>query len=314
MDKKLYYRGLAAQGWYNFSEALVYMLLLRPAPKELIYTKKIKYGNEKMQYINTISPRDKQNQKKPVMIYIHGGGWVSGITEMRNSYATHWAKNGFFVACVSYTYAPQKTFPSQLQEVFSAVDFLYEHKDEYGIDMDNIILAGESAGGYYITQLMSAVCDFVPYEKRGLKFKSQNEIKIKALVSLSGCFDFKRLTDPEKPQSKFPDMKAMCTSFFGMKIKELRKWLKTDEADIASPKISEKFAPTFIVWATRDMLKYEAFDLAQELEEQGVKHELFKVDDISAQHAWSIVLLFKKSRECFEKTLDFVLPLLPDYF
>lgn len=314
MDNKLYYRGLAAQGWYNFTEALVYMLLLRPTPKDLVYKSKIKYGKDKLQYINTFSPRGKQKEKKPVMIYIHGGGWISGITEMRNSYITHWAKKGFFVASVSYSYAPQKVFPAQLQEVFSAVDFLYEHKDEYGIDMDNIILAGESAGGYYISQVMSAVADLEPYENHGLKFKCADSIKIKALVSLSGCFDFERLSDPQKRQSKFPDMKVMCASFFGMKRDEFRKWLKTAEADIASPKISEKFAPTFLIWATRDMLKYEAFDMAEDLEKHGIKHEMFKIDDISAQHAWSIVLLFKKSRECLDKTFEFVLPFLPEYF
>lgn len=314
MDNKLFLRGMTAQGWYNFTEALVHMLLLRPVPQELIYTKKIKYGKDKLQYINTFAPKDKQDVKKPVMIYIHGGGWVSGITEMRNSYITNWAKKGFFVVAISYTYAPQKVFPSQLQEIFSAIDFLYEHREEYGIDMNNIVLAGESAGGYYISQVMSAVSDYALYKNRGLEFKCADSIIIKAMVSLSGCFNFDRLTDPKKRQSKFPDMKAMYTSFFGMRADVLRKWLKTDEAVIASPKITEKFAPMFIIWATRDMLKYEAFDMVNDLRKHNIKYELFKIDDISAQHAWSIVPLFKKSRECLEKTFEFVLPYLPEYF
>ena len=40
MNKKLYLRSLAAQGWYNFTEGLVYALTVRPTPENLIYKRK----------------------------------------------------------------------------------------------------------------------------------------------------------------------------------------------------------------------------------------------------------------------------------
>ncbi|MBQ4267902.1 MAG: alpha/beta hydrolase fold domain-containing protein, partial [Clostridia bacterium] len=116
MNKKLYLRSLAAQGWYNFTEGLVYMLVTRPTPENLIYEKKLKYGTDNLQYINTYCKKGTENQKKPLFIYIHGGGWLSGITEMRNRYAALWAEKGYFTASVSYNYAPQKTFPAPIQD------------------------------------------------------------------------------------------------------------------------------------------------------------------------------------------------------
>ncbi len=314
MDKKIYTRAVAAQWWYQFPEALVYALLLRPTPKDLIYSKGIKYGEGKKQYLNTYTPKANPEKKKPAMIYIHGGAWVSGITEMRNSYIRQWAEKGFFTAAISYTYAPQKLFPDTFQELFDAIDYLYDHREELNIDTDNIVLCGESAGGYFISHVMAACIDFSEYAKRGFTFRCADKIKIKALVSLSGCFNFDRLNDKSKKQSKYPDLKTMFTSFTGMRYPDFLEWLKTDNGAFASPKITAEFAPMFMAWGTQDLLRYESFDMAKELETLGVKHELFKADGIIAQHAWTIVPLFKKARECFEDSFKFVGKFITEHF
>ena len=305
MDKKLYMRSLAAQGWYNFTEGLVYALTVRPTPENLIYERKLHYGKDNMQYINTYCKKGTENQKKPVFIYIHGGGWLSGITEMRNRYTALWAEKGYFTACVSYGYAPQHIFPDPIQDCFSAIDFIAENADKWNLDLDNVILAGESAGGYFISHVASAVCDFSLYEKHGLEFESRNKIKLKALVGLSGGYNFARFIDETKGQSTFPDIKIMCKSFFGMEIPELKKWLQSEESELASPKIFENYPPMYMAWATRDRLKFETFDMAKDLSEFHIPYRLFKVDDISAQHAWTTMPIFKKSRECFDDAFAF---------
>ena len=132
MDRKMYLRGMAGQYWYNFTEGLAYALLYRPTPKELIYEKKVPYGKEKKQYINILHRKDLEREKKPLFIYIHGGGWISGITEMRNNYISSWAKEGFFTASISYTVAPQKQYPDPIQEIYDAIDFLFDNKEKYG--------------------------------------------------------------------------------------------------------------------------------------------------------------------------------------
>lgn len=305
MNKKLYLRGLVAQGWYNFTEGLVYALITRPTPSNLIYERKLSYGKEKMQYINTYCKKEAKTEKKPLFIYIHGGGWLSGITEMRNRYVSLWAEKGYFAASISYGYAPQKIFPAPIQDCFSAIDYICAHAEEWNLDLNNVILAGESAGGYFISHVASATADFAPYKEVGLTFESCSRLKVKAVVSLSGCYNFERLIDENKKQSEFPDVKTMCRSFLGMEIPEIKEWLKTDEGKLASPVITKDFPPTFMAWATRDKLKYEAFDMAKDLKEFNIPYELFRVDDISAQHAWTIVPLFKKSKECFRSALEF---------
>ena len=309
MDSKIYNRGILGQCWYNFTEALVYGLVYRPTPKGLIYNKKIKYGDGRLQYVNTYNPEN-MTDKKPLLIYIHGGSWVSGITEMRNSYISNWAKKGFFTAAISYSYAPQKVFPYQLQEMFTAIDFILDHADEYGIDTDKIVLAGESAGGYFISYAASVMKDKAILDKLGIEFRHSNDFSVKALVSISGCYDLKRMSDKSKPQSEFPDIKTMITSYLGKDYDSAVKDLNSDEGYKYSPTVNAGYPPSFLIWADKDKLRYESFDFAKELESFGIPYELYKADGIIGMHAWPIVMLFRKSRVCFEKAYEFVMKYL----
>ena len=301
---KIYTRGMAGQLWYNFTEGLVYGLTYRPAPDCVQYHKQVKYGNDKMQYVNIYQHND--NVKRPLLIYIHGGSWVSGITEMRNAYIAEWAKKGFNTASISYTYAPQKVFPSQLQEVFDAIDFIYDNAEKFNFDTDNIVLAGESAGGYFISYVASAIGNPDVLNKLTLTFRHVHDIKIRAMVSLSGCFDLKRMSDITKPQSGFPDIKTMVKSYLMKEYDDAVEYLNTEEGKYISPQVNNKYPPAFIIWGDKDLLRYESFDFAEELRQNGVEYKLYKADGAIGMHAWSIVQLFSKSRECFCKSFDYI--------
>ncbi len=311
MDK-VYLRGLIGQKWYNFTEYLVYGLTYKQNPDAVEYFEKVKYGKDKLQYVNIYKHKD--DKKRPLLIYIHGGSWVSGITEMRNQYIMKWAEKGFNTASISYSYSPQKVFPFQLQEMFDAVDFLYDNKDKYNFDFDNIIIAGESAGGYFISYLASVLSDNSPLEKLNLSFRNRENLKVKALVSLSGCYDLKRLSDNTKPQSKFPDLKTMVMSYLGMPYDKAVSYINSADGLCISPQVNSSYPPSFLIWGDKDLLRYESFDFAEQLKQNNIPYELYKADGSIGMHAWSLVMLFKKSRVCLEKVFDFVLPQLPDYF
>lgn len=314
MNKGVYYRGKTARAWYNFTESLAYALLYRPTPKELIYSKHIKYGTEKLQYINTYCPKAAVNRKKPLFIYIHGGGWISGLTDMRNTYIMNWAKLGFYTASISYSYAPDKVFPTQLHEIFKAIDFIFDSAEENNIDTNNIVIGGESAGGYYISFVAACTADHSLFDKLEIDFRHKEHFKLKAMVSHCGCYNLQFLTDPKKPQSKFPDIKMMVSSFVGKPYKKTAEFLKTEEGAIYSPPVTTSFPPVFITWCEKDFLRFEAFDIMKKFDELGITYEQFKGDGIISQHAWTIVTIFSKGKLCFEKSKEFVTKFLPDYF
>lgn len=305
MDKKVYRRGKIGQYWYNFTELLVYALTARLCPEELEY-KITPYGKGKQNKIYTYCRKDLKTAKKPLFIYIHGGGWLSGITPMRNRYISQWAKKGFFTASIGYTWAPDAVFPTQLHEVFSALDQLLDDAEKYNFDTENVVIAGESAGGYYITYVASCLNDKSILDGLGIDFRHFGKVKIKALVSICGCYDLQRLTDTNKEQSTFPDMKVMVPTFLGKSLEETREYLKSNKAQYCSPKFTSDFPPTYAVWSTNDKLRFETFDLCADLDKLGVPNKQYKADGIIGNHAWAIMPIFKKSRACFDDTYDFV--------
>ncbi|MBR5826382.1 MAG: alpha/beta hydrolase fold domain-containing protein [Clostridia bacterium] len=314
MNKKMYLRGLAGQIFYNSTEVLALALTYRPVPKAIEYVKNVRYGKEKNNYMFNFCLKDKKNDKKPLFIYIHGGGWISGLMTMRNPYICNWAKKGFFASSVNYSYAPQAVFPTQIKELFTALDYIIDRADEYNIDPMNTVIAGESAGGYFITYIANCLNNPQVLNKLGIEFRNIDKMKIKAVVSHCGCYDIKSMVSPDKKQSKFPDIKMMSATFMGMPVKKILEYADTEEGKLISPDFTDKFPPTYFTWCTNDYLRYEAFDLEEKFKKLGVTYRMFKGDGIIGNHAWTIVTMFKKARICLEDTFDFVLPYLPEYF
>ncbi len=305
MNKKIYYRGKIGTYWYNFTEGLAYTILHRPTPKFCDY-EKIKYGDEKMQYFNCCTLKKTIGGKKPVFIYIHGGGWVSGITEMRDTYVAEWAKRGFATFSISYTYAPEKVYPAQVGEICAAIDKIYELADIRELDMSRIVLAGESAGGYYIMRLAEFAADKTLAEKTGVVFRNNDKFKVNAIVSNCGCFDLKNLLDPKKEQHHFPDIKMMVSSYLGMSVKDAKAYLETESGAMSYPHVTADFPPAFIIWAERDWLRYEAFDLMNTYRDLGLDYDAFKGTGLIGLHGWPIATFVPEGGKCLEKAYEFV--------
>lgn len=314
MKKSIYLRGKLGTCWYNFTEAFAYLALHRPTPKELEYQGKLKYGDGMHRFVNTCTRKDLKDKKQPLFLYIHGGGWISGITKMRDTYVANWAKQGFFTASIGYSYAPEEVYPVPLQDVFDGIDFIYDHAEEWNFDTSKVVISGESAGGYYIMYAAAVAKDKSLLEKAGLHFRHADDFTVTAIVDHCGCYNLPALLDDNKKQSNFPDMKMFITSFLGMEEEEAKAWLQTPEGQFSYPHPTADFPPMFVIRCCRDWLRFEAMDLMEDLERLGVPYGSFEGTGIIGNHAWSIATIVEKGRQCLRESFDFVLPYLPTYF
>jgi acetyl esterase/lipase len=95
--------------------------------------------------------------KIPLVILIHGGGWLvndkyADIGYMKKTVAEI-VSSGFALASIDYRFSTQAVFPAQLQDCNRAVSFLYENADKYGLDKNRFALMGFSAGGHLASLL-----------------------------------------------------------------------------------------------------------------------------------------------------------------
>jgi len=90
-----------------------------------------------------------ENAQKPmpVIVDIHGGGWMYGFKEINRVYAQHLAQRGFTVFNINYRLAPEASNSGQLQDIAEALNYISNNLNKYPCSRENIYLTGDSAGG-----------------------------------------------------------------------------------------------------------------------------------------------------------------------
>jgi len=84
----------------------------------------------------------------PVLVYLHGGGWMMGTLDSYDSLLRALANaSGAIVAGVDYRLAPEHRYPAALDDSLAAIRWLAENAGELGGDGSRLAVAGDSAGG-----------------------------------------------------------------------------------------------------------------------------------------------------------------------
>jgi acetyl esterase/lipase len=129
---------------------------------------------------------------KPLVIYIHGGGWVAGHTRHSGALSdfpkvlAKLASEGFVVASLEYRLSGEASFPAQLQDARAAIRFLKDNASKYGIDPSRVGVWGGSAGGH-LTALAATSCGETAVDPAPAPAGSEC---VQAAVTWYGVFDF----------------------------------------------------------------------------------------------------------------------------
>ena len=120
---------------------------------------------------------------RPLVVVVHGGGWIGGdkADQHRQAIATTLAQDGFVVASVNYSLAPDQVFPQPVEDVQAAIAWLRQPAQvaALGIDPARIAAIGDSSGGNLVG-LIGAMGDG-PLDSGS---------RVAAVVSLSGPMSF----------------------------------------------------------------------------------------------------------------------------
>jgi acetyl esterase len=90
----------------------------------------------------------------PVVLYMHGGGWVLGSASSHGRLAAELAVGAAAaVAFIEYTLAPEGRYPVQIEQSYAVAQWVTEQGGSHGLDPSRIAVAGDSAGGNMATVL-----------------------------------------------------------------------------------------------------------------------------------------------------------------
>src|SRR5690606_27634893 len=106
---------------------------------------------------------------RPVVVWVHGGGWVAGSPADVAPYAKIIAAEGHRVITIGYSLAPRHRYPTPVFQLDAALRWLADHAEETGCDTSRLVLAGDSAGAQVVVQYAAAVSDPTYAETLGLR-------------------------------------------------------------------------------------------------------------------------------------------------
>ena len=140
------------KNWENTEKMDAKRIASQTEPEGLTKILDIPYidDGEKAHLLDIYYPED-TTENLPVIIDIHGGGWMYGYKEINKNFCLKLAEKGFLVASINYRLAGNGIrFDDQIRDIFAALKWLSENLKNYPADLDNIFLAGDSAGGHFL--------------------------------------------------------------------------------------------------------------------------------------------------------------------
>lgn len=107
--------------------------------------------------LDVYRPKDRAGPL-PALLYIHGGAFRILSKDSHWVFGLGFARRGFVVFNINYRLAPDHPFPAAVQDVCDAYRYVVTHAHEFGAQVDDLVLAGESAGANLVSALVLATC------------------------------------------------------------------------------------------------------------------------------------------------------------
>jgi len=133
----------------------------------------------------------RQQSLRPVIMYVHGGGFTMCSKDTHQGIGQIYAANGYVVFNVNYRLAPKYKYPAAIEDVALAWQWIIENAKTYGGDPERIIVGGESAGGNLTLALGIAAC--FKRDEPAAQIIWETNVVPKALLVLCGML---QVSDP----------------------------------------------------------------------------------------------------------------------
>jgi acetyl esterase len=232
----------------------------------------------------------------PVLVYLHGGGWVCGSPKTHRKLAHRFAEAGYLVFNVDYRLAPEHPFPTPFEDCLAAVRWAHREAARFGGDPTRLAIGGDSAGGNLSAAVAAALAD--------------DAARPKAALLIYGVFDFGMFGDV----SMAPEGDARAAEI-GREMVEMMvgAYLGTQgsrrETLLRDPRVSplaaaSKLPPSHVVVGSADPLAVQAEALVKALAAASVPHEYFV--DPGMPHGYAQMEFLPGARPAIDRMVEFL--------
>lgn len=223
-------------------------------PEDIIRFDNISYGPHGKENLLDVYRPKSADKPLPVIVSIHGGGYVYGTKEVYQFYGMSLAQRGFVFVNFNYRLAPETKFPAPLEDTCAVLSWMLKNSEEYLMDMNNVFIVGDSAGAQLCSQMGAMLTN---KEYAALFDFEVPEINVRAIAINCGHIELKGKSTGL--------LKGLHRDYFGR-----IKVDKDPRCDVVSY-ITEKYPPSIVMGATGDPLITGVDRDAALLREKGIE-------------------------------------------
>lgn len=240
----------------------------------------------------------------PVLLYIHGGGFIKGDKDYRVTNSEFFAHHGYFVFNIDYRMPPDVSLVENFADVIRALNYLEELAVTYNIDLNRIAVSGDSSGAYQTAMLASVAFDD---ELRQTLELPEVRLKPAALALMCGVFDMEKLMSGPTVFGVLPETASMI---LGFKVnRDMSNVSEYEYINFISPThlVTDGWCPVFMTWAEQDVLcGGQGPVMAEALEQHGIRKEVFTVNGLLNNHCYHLMMNTALAKECMAKCVAFL--------
>lgn len=243
------------------------------------------------QKLDVYRPRELEGQVLPVIVSVHGGGWVYGDKERYQWYCMSLAQRGFAVVNFTYRLAPEYQFPASMVDTNSVFSWVLEHAQEYGMDAGHVFAVGDSAGAHMLC-MYTAACTDAAYAAR-IGIEPPQDFVPTGIALNCGAY---RILIGERTGNPMLDLSANLMADL------LPGGGTPEECAVISPIdfVNDRFPPTFVMTADGDFLAPDALPLVQRLVDLNVEttFHYYRSDALELGHVFHCNMKLDEAAVC----------------
>ena len=259
-------------------------------PEDIRRIDRIPYGPDaRWNTLDVYRPRGKAG-KLPVIVNIHGGGYVYGSTKQYQFYCMGLAQRGFAVVSFNYHLAPKYKFPTPVRDTNLVMEWICRKAEIYGFDTDNVVIVGDSAGAQLASQY-AVICTDPDYAK--IMEITPPEFSFRAVGLNCGMYDLKERTGEIPGNKLMVDYFTKDPSVYGKKL------------DVLSH-VTEKFPPAYLLSAKGDFLVEQCRPMAELIRSKGVPCEYRIYGDEKTGHVFHLDMRSDLARKANDEEIAFI--------
>lgn len=206
---------------------------------------------------------EKTSSPRPTIVWVHGGGWVSGNKDEVDNYMKIVAGQGFTTVSVNYSIAPEKQYPTPIVQLNEALEYIQRNAGQLNIDDRRIILAGDSAGSQIAAQMANIITSPSYADEIGIQPKLAAS-NLRAVLLNCGAYD---LALPNYSGEFGSFLHTVLWAYSGTK--DFLNDPKLRTASVVNY-ITPAFPPSYITAGNVDPLLSQSTELAEKLKSMGV--------------------------------------------